>query len=119
MKSGACDSLVPGSGQAIRRRVDAARRRSRARLFAAIDGACEHGSRTQRDKDLGQIDLFGGGDDGRLGGPAIVPLPDVPPWTEIEQLNYEKDALGLYWSGHRSTATPTTCATTARRRPPI
>jgi DNA polymerase-3 subunit alpha len=29
-----------------------------------------------------------------------VPLPDVTPWTEIEQLNNEKDSLGLYWSGH-------------------
>ena len=23
-----------------------------------------------------------------------------PPWTEIEQLTFEKEALGLYWSGH-------------------
>jgi DNA polymerase-3 subunit alpha len=22
------------------------------------------------------------------------------PWSEIEQLNFEKDSLGLYWSGH-------------------
>ena len=27
-------------------------------------------------------------------------MPDVAPWSEIEQLNYEKDALGLYWTGH-------------------
>jgi DNA polymerase-3 subunit alpha len=27
-------------------------------------------------------------------------LPDVPPWTEIEQLTYEKESLGLFWSGH-------------------
>ena len=27
-------------------------------------------------------------------------LPDVPAWTEIEQLQHEKEALGLYWSGH-------------------
>jgi DNA polymerase-3 subunit alpha len=59
---------------------------------------CEHGNRTQRDKDLGQTDLFGGGEDGA--GLAPAPLPDVPSWTEIEQLNYEKEALGLYWSGH-------------------
>ena len=29
-----------------------------------------------------------------------MPLPDVPPWSEIEQLNFEKETLGLYWSGH-------------------
>jgi DNA polymerase-3 subunit alpha len=27
-------------------------------------------------------------------------LPEAPPWTEIDQLNYEKEALGLYWTGH-------------------
>ena len=28
------------------------------------------------------------------------PLPDAPPWTEIQQLAGEKEALGLYMSGH-------------------
>ena len=68
-------------------------------MFAAIDGACDHGNRLQRNKDLGQVDLFGGGD-GDNSGPTIVPLPDVPPWSEIEQLTYEKETLGLYWTGH-------------------
>ena len=27
-------------------------------------------------------------------------LPAAAAWTEIEQLQHEKDALGLYWSGH-------------------
>jgi DNA polymerase-3 subunit alpha len=71
----------------------------RARLFASIDAACEHGARTQRDKDLGQVDLFGGSEEAG-GAPGHPPLPDVAPWTEIEQLNFEKEALGLYWSGH-------------------
>ena len=91
IKSGACDSLA---GRPEGRPL----RASRAQLFASIDAACEHGARTQRDKDLGQTDLFGGealGD-----APGHAQLPGVPPWTEIEQLNYEKEALGLYWSGH-------------------
>jgi DNA polymerase-3 subunit alpha len=75
-------------------------REIRARLFAAIDGACEHGSRVQRNNDLGQVDLFGGGEDEAGPSGAAIPLPDVAPWTEIEQLNYEKEALGLYWTGH-------------------
>ncbi len=91
VKSGACDSLVI---------VDAPLRVTRARLFASIDGACEHGARMQRDKDLGQTDLFGGGEEGGGAAPAHMQLRDVPPWSEIEQLNYEKEALGLYWSGH-------------------
>jgi DNA polymerase-3 subunit alpha len=96
VKSGACDSLVKPmrvSGEPL------ALRALRARLHAAIDGACEHGSRTQRNKDLGQEDLFGGPETG-TDAAAPQPLPDVPPWTEIEQLNYERESLGLYWSGH-------------------
>ena len=89
VKAGACDSLVPGANA----------RETRARLFAAIDAACEHGARTQRDNDLGQTQLFGGDEDG-TGGAASSTLPDAPPWTEIEQLQHEKDALGLYFSGH-------------------
>ena len=27
-------------------------------------------------------------------------LPDAKPWTETEQLGFEKETLGLYWSGH-------------------
>jgi DNA polymerase-3 subunit alpha len=29
-----------------------------------------------------------------------VALPDAPPWTEAQQLVYEKEALGFYMSGH-------------------
>ena len=90
IKSGACDSLVD--------RADIPLRAARARLLASTDAACDHGARTQRDKDLGQSDLFGGSDE--HGAPGHAQLPDVPPWTEIEQLNYEKEALGLYWTGH-------------------
>jgi DNA polymerase III subunit alpha len=90
IKSGACDSLVD--------RTDMPLRVARARLLASTDAACDHGARTQRDKDLGQSDLFGESDE--HGAPGHAQLPDVPPWTEIEQLNYEKEALGLYWTGH-------------------
>jgi DNA polymerase-3 subunit alpha len=106
IKSGACDSLIvgralPGSPGAPdkARPTDIPLRALRARLLASIDAACDHGARTQRDKDLGQSDLFG--DTEHSGGaPGHAQLPDVPPWTEIEQLNYEKEALGLYWTGH-------------------
>jgi len=117
IKSGACDSLVGGpKGPPLRTNVEAdlstsapskrereggqaglPLRALRARLFASIDAACEHGARTQRDRDLGQSDLFGGGEEA---APGHAQLPDAPPWSEIEQLNYEKEALGLYWTGH-------------------
>jgi DNA polymerase-3 subunit alpha len=74
----------------------------RPRLVAAIDAACEHGARLQRDRNEGQAQLFGafGDDEGTHGEPAQVPLPPADPWTEQEQLAFEKETLGLYWSGH-------------------
>jgi DNA polymerase-3 subunit alpha len=95
VKSGACDAIL-GTGTPSPALIPSLR----ARLFAAIDGACEHGARTQRNKEFGQgdLDLFGGGEG--ASGPTSIPLPDVPPWSEIEQLNFEKETLGLYWSGH-------------------
>jgi DNA polymerase-3 subunit alpha len=78
----------------------------RARLMATIDLACEHGARRQRDRDLGQAQLFGGAApdggedlvDPTLAGPGGQ--ANIEPWTDIQQLAYEKEALGLYWSGH-------------------
>ena len=32
--------------------------------------------------------------------PVVIRLPDAPPWTEAQQLAFEKEALGLYMSGH-------------------
>ena len=74
----------------------------RARLMATIDLACEHGARRQRDRDLGQAQLFGGApaDGGDAEDPTLAGPTNVEPWTEVQQLAYEKEALGLYWSGH-------------------
>ncbi|MFA5907545.1 MAG: DNA polymerase III subunit alpha [Vicinamibacterales bacterium] len=88
VRSGACDSLIPQGVPLVA---------GRAKLFGAVDSAIEHGNRTQRDKEQGQADLFGGGEEGGL---SIIRLPDAPPWTEMELLAHEKEALGLYLSGH-------------------
>ncbi|MEQ1769549.1 MAG: hypothetical protein ABL879_06875, partial [Devosia sp.] len=29
-----------------------------------------------------------------------VPLPDVDPWSEIDLLNFERDTMGLFLTGH-------------------
>ena len=70
----------------------------RARLLAGIDKAIEHGGRHQRDRELGQHQLFGGAIDDE--GPAAVALPEAAAWTEAQQLAFEKEALGFYMSGH-------------------
>ncbi|MGH9176213.1 MAG: DNA polymerase III subunit alpha, partial [Vicinamibacterales bacterium] len=89
VKSGACDRLVP-AGVSLTL--------GRARLFGAIDSAIEHGGRTQRDRDQGQADLFGSGEGDS--GLTLIRLPEAAAWTEMELLAHEKDALGLYLSGH-------------------
>jgi DNA polymerase-3 subunit alpha len=91
IKAGAMDSMLPASAGSTAAR--------RARLFAAVDKAIEHGGRHQRDRDKGQSQLFGGsGEDEPSAGAAA--LPDAPAWTEIQLLAGEKEALGLYMSGH-------------------
>jgi len=89
-KAGALDSLAPGAA--------AAPAALRSRFVAALDAAVEHGNRHQKDRERGQAGLFGLDEDG--GGPADVPLPSAPPWPEAQQLAAEKEALGLYLSGH-------------------
>ena len=91
-KAGALDSLARANGHPLSRAA------ARARLFAAVDRAMEHGARHQRDRDKGQNQLFGGGDE--EGAHASIPLPDAPPWTDAQQLTAEKEALGVYLSGH-------------------
>ena len=98
VKAGACDSLLPeghADGVATDRITTLAR--GRARLFAAIESATEHGARTQRDRALGQSDLFGG--DTPEASPTQT-LPDAPSWSEVDLLNFERDTLGLFLTGH-------------------
>jgi DNA polymerase-3 subunit alpha len=90
VKAGACDSFIPDGVPLTA---------GRAKLLAAVDGAIEHGNRRQRDRDQGQADLFGGTEDGEA-SLAVIRLPDVPAWSDMELLQQEKEALGLYLSGH-------------------
>jgi DNA polymerase-3 subunit alpha len=100
VKAGAFDSIGMASGDVAEggARLGAVR----ARLMATIDPACEHGVRLQRDRNLGQAQLFGGSpaDGEEAADPTLAGAAHVEPWTEVQQLAYEKEALGLYWSGH-------------------
>jgi DNA polymerase-3 subunit alpha len=97
-KAGAFDSIVRGQADYDSLPISALR----PRLLAAVDAACEHGARVQRDRSEGQAQLFaapvaeGSADQGLH----PMALPDARPWTETEQLTFEKETLGLFWSGH-------------------
>ena len=95
VKAGAVDSLAPPQATPLPLRA------LRPRLMAALDAAVEHGARVQRDRDLGQADLFGGGGDATMSVAPLVPtLPEATPWSDMDVLNAEKEALGLFWTGH-------------------
>ncbi len=84
IKSGALDALAAGQGE------------KRSALLAVLDRAIEQGAKVQRDRDSGQIGFFDILDVTQ----AEPSLPATKPWTRKEQLNFEKDSLGFYASGH-------------------
>ena len=74
----------------------------RARLTAAIDKALQVGAAAMADRKSGQVSLFGMFDDEPEPGKEAkkVSLPEVPPWTEKQQLLAEKEVLGFYLASH-------------------
>lgn len=73
---------------------------SRARMWAAIEGALAYGQKIEHQRAVGQHGLF-------LGGASAMPaveteniLPEAEDWTEEQQLTGEHSVLGFYVSGH-------------------
>ena len=92
VKSGAFDSVftpMPGLPIAV----------GRARLLKSVDRAIDHGSRRQLNRDRGQTELFEDSDTSKEDND-VTWLPEADPLTEEQQLAFEKEALGLYFSGH-------------------
>ncbi|MFN7920001.1 MAG: DNA polymerase III subunit alpha [Bryobacteraceae bacterium] len=81
IKAGAMDSLTG----------------NRAQLFAVIDSAMEGAQRAWRDKQSGQVGLFG---EMMAEESHEVPLPKVQDWTKKERLLGEKEMIGFYVTGH-------------------
>ncbi|MCP9462238.1 MAG: DNA polymerase III subunit alpha [Nitrospira sp.] len=74
----------------------------RAQLMAVLDQAVECGAAAQRERDLGQINIFGEETSGHLtsGDPNTPPLPSVPEWDHAQRLKYERELTGFYISAH-------------------
>ncbi|HRU04235.1 MAG TPA: DNA polymerase III subunit alpha [Candidatus Brocadiia bacterium] len=85
IKAGAFDSL-PGH---------------RAQKAAALEGAMRMGQRLQKDRRQGQASLFAAfGMDTAQEPDDAASLPNIEEWPPTELLNFEKEALGFYFSGH-------------------
>ena len=81
IKSGACDSLEG----------------TRAQLYSLIDSALKFGQRYHDDHNSNQSNLFSSTDNSTYSYPQ---LPDIEDWNAKEQLNNEKEVLGVYLSGN-------------------
>jgi DNA polymerase-3 subunit alpha len=69
----------------------------RSQKFAAVEGAMEGGQRAWRDRESGQVGLFG---DLIAEEPHAIALPNVPEWSDKEKLAAEKEMLGFWVTGH-------------------
>ena len=71
--------------------------KNRNAMSAHLPEVLRMATQLHRDEEIGQTDLFGGSmvveEDEKL-------APDLPEWPERERLRKEKDALGLYLTGH-------------------
>jgi DNA polymerase-3 subunit alpha len=80
---------------------------NRARMLASLDTVLQAAEQLQRDREAGQGDMFGSasgfGNAGGADASATLTAPDLPvvaPWPELQRLKAEKEALGLFLTGH-------------------
>jgi len=72
---------------------------TRAHLMATLDAALESGQRQQRERAEGQgsfFDLL----PAAPAAPRAEPVAVTPEWSDDERLQFEKEVLGFYVSGH-------------------
>ena len=75
----------------------------RAAMVAGLDAAIRGGQRAASDRLSGQMSIFGGGLQDAAkprSGQVQVPLPEVPAWSTRQQLDFEKEVMGMYVSSH-------------------
>ncbi len=70
----------------------------RSQMMEGIGPALQAGNRAQRDRDAGQLGLFGAAPP-QESAPTDG-LPDIPEWPETQILAFEKEVLGFYVTSH-------------------
>jgi DNA polymerase-3 subunit alpha len=71
----------------------------RSQMIAVLDEALEVGQGIQKDRANGQFSLFEAmAKDSQI--TVYPPFPDIEEWHESELLNYEKESLGFFITGH-------------------
>ena len=67
--------------------------------LSLIEKASKYAQKIQQEEDSSQFSMFGGGSSGGM----AVPMPTIAPmepFSQLQQLNIEKEVVGLYISGH-------------------
>lgn len=88
-KAGALDSIAPGQDPKI----------TRAHVLANIDRAVDEAHLLAKEKQSNTGNLFGDDFTAVVSVKKEKPI-SVPPLSQSELLNYEKEVLGLFFSGH-------------------
>ena len=63
-----------------------------------IETLTRYGQQHQDGEDSSQVNMFGDSDD--AAGIPEPTLPQIEPWSALEQLHHEKEVIGFYLSGH-------------------
>ncbi len=73
----------------------------RAQMVAGMDKILDWASKTQKEKNKGQLSFFDQGADSQNGfKETFTGLPQIKEWPEPQILAFEKEMLGFYVSGH-------------------
>jgi DNA polymerase-3 subunit alpha len=72
----------------------------RSALFTVMEEAATLGQRIQDERDSAQVSLFGTAEIVKSNGNGHGSIPDIREWDEKLRLNFEKEALGFYITGH-------------------
>ncbi len=73
---------------------------NRAQFMDVLDRAMEQAKAVQRDKQSGQMSLFGVAPDEGKSEVTIITMPDIREWEERKRLAFEKETVGFYITGH-------------------
>ncbi|MFW5968243.1 MAG: DNA polymerase III subunit alpha, partial [Persicimonas sp.] len=97
VKSGAFDSIAPDGADS---RFIGDICHSRAKMFGAIEMAVNRGQQQQHDAEVGQSSIFGMMSEDKKEDVLEEHYPETDAWSDRELLQFEKDLLGFYVTGH-------------------
>jgi len=72
----------------------------RSQLMAALEDAMTLGQKVQQERESAQVSLFGTSEIVKSNGNGRGKLPDLPEWDARVLLNFEKEAIGFFITGH-------------------